>query len=297
MSAIGPTVGEQADAVLRTANQAEIDARAVIDAGAESRVLAQFIYDINGNSAVFGAPPESFDGPVLRWVLIEYKIADEINDTIDSACRSGRECVDGDEINDKIDTAKQDAGVGGGGQTLANEANDTIADTLKDSSVAEGSEAEFVGPAHRATHHEFPAPIRSTPRSAPNHLALAHLALAHVVNLESSRRWVMRCDRVDFGPGAVAYKHTHPGPGIRRLLFGKLTVTTAGKTTTHSAGDAWFESGPDVVYAEATPVEETAFVRVMLLPDRWAGRRTIRYVEPGITSGSQRAEILGEATL
>ena len=36
--------------------------------------------------------------------------------------------------------------------------------------------------------------------------------------------WILRCDRVDFPPGGVAYRHVHPGPGIRRLLFGELTI-------------------------------------------------------------------------
>ena len=117
------------------------------------------------------------------------------------------------------------------------------------------------------------------------------------MSLDSADRWVMRCDRVDFSPAAVAHPHTHPGPGIRRLLFGELTVTTAGTTSAHRAGGAWFESGPDVVYAEASPTEETAFVRVMLLPSEWAGKRTIRYVDTAITTGNQRATILGEEPL
>ena len=111
----------------------------------------------------------------------------------------------------------------------------------------------------------------------------------------------MRCDRVDFSPAAVAHPHTHPGPGIRRLLFGELTVTTAGVTSTHRRGGAWFESGPDVVYAKASSTEETAFVRVMLLPSEWAGKRTIRYVDAAgamaITTGRQRATILEEEPL
>ncbi len=104
--------------------------------------------------------------------------------------------------------------------------------------------------------------------------------LAVSVELNEAQQWLMRCDRVDFPPGAVAYQHTHPGPGIRRLLFGELTVTTGGVTTTHQAGEAWFESGPEPVYAESAATEATAFVRVMLLPAEWAGRRTIRYTDP-----------------
>lgn len=104
--------------------------------------------------------------------------------------------------------------------------------------------------------------------------------LATVVTLDGSLDWLMRCDRVDFPPGGVAHRHVHPGPGIRRLLFGKLTVTTGGVTTTRRAGDPWFESGPEPVYAEASATEESAFVRVMLLPAEWGGRRTIRYLDP-----------------
>ncbi|MGI9586263.1 MAG: hypothetical protein ACR2N7_11805, partial [Acidimicrobiia bacterium] len=92
--------------------------------------------------------------------------------------------------------------------------------------------------------------------------------------------WVIRCDRVDFPPGAIAHLHTHPGPGIRCQLFGELTVETKGHRETHGAYGAWFEAGPDPVYAVASRTLESAFVRVMLLPSEWAGKRTIRYVDP-----------------
>jgi quercetin dioxygenase-like cupin family protein len=90
--------------------------------------------------------------------------------------------------------------------------------------------------------------------------------------------WVLRCDRVDFPPGAVAYTHTHPGPGIRYLLHGRLDVQTEGHSTSYGPGGAWFESGPDPVLAEASLHHPTAFVRVLILPADWAGKRTIRYV-------------------
>ena len=127
----------------------------------------------------------------------------------------------------------------------------------------------------------------------------AGAALAAIVDLDDSQQWLMRCDRVDFPPGAVAYRHTHPGPGIRRLLFGELTVTTGGVTTTHRAGSPWFESGPEPVYAEASATEETAFVRVMLLPLEWAGKRTIRYTDPADADrpARQRARVYLEEPL
>jgi quercetin dioxygenase-like cupin family protein len=92
--------------------------------------------------------------------------------------------------------------------------------------------------------------------------------------------WLIRCDRVDFPPGGVAYRHTHPGPGIRVLLMGRIRIDSAGESHEYGPLESWYESGPEPVLAAASPDEETAFVRVMLVPRGLAGRRTIRYVDP-----------------
>jgi hypothetical protein len=99
------------------------------------------------------------------------------------------------------------------------------------------------------------------------------------VDLDSHVRWLVRCDRVDFPPGGIAYLHTHPGPGIRYLLQGALEVHTAGRSTDYLPGGAWFESGSEPVLAVASQDSDTAFVRVLLLPRAWAGKRTIRYLD------------------
>jgi len=90
--------------------------------------------------------------------------------------------------------------------------------------------------------------------------------------------WLVRCDRIDFPPGGVAYLHTHPGPGIRCLLFGSIRIETRGEAHEYGPFEAWFERGPEPVYAAASESEDSAFVRVMLLPPEWEGKRTIRYV-------------------
>jgi hypothetical protein len=104
--------------------------------------------------------------------------------------------------------------------------------------------------------------------------------LAADLSLDVSVEWLMRCDRVDFPPGGVAYRHTHPGPGIRCLLQGSIRIEAEGGTRTYEPFEAWFESGPEPVFAAASEREPTAFVRVMLLPAEWEGKRTIRYVDP-----------------
>ena len=90
--------------------------------------------------------------------------------------------------------------------------------------------------------------------------------------------WVLRCDRVDFPPGGIAHRHVHPGPGLRRLLQGELTIDRDGERHTYRAGEWWYEDGDDPVLATASASEDTAFVRVLLLPREWEGKRTIRVV-------------------
>ena len=110
--------------------------------------------------------------------------------------------------------------------------------------------------------------------------APAGALLSREVDLDPSTGWLMRCDRIDFDPGGTAYRHTHPGPGIRYLLFGEITIDSEGEVTTYGPGEPWFERGPDPVLATTTGREPSAFVRVLLLPVEYAGKRTIRYVDP-----------------
>ena len=112
--------------------------------------------------------------------------------------------------------------------------------------------------------------------------------------------WIARLDRVDFPPGGIAYRHVHPGPGIRFLLHGELTIDRGGGDLhTYRAGETWFEGADDPVLATASTAEDTAFVRVVLLPAEWAGKRTIRYVDPTDEDKPrlQRATVFSEEPL
>ncbi|HEV8460416.1 MAG TPA: hypothetical protein VGQ38_06880 [Gaiellaceae bacterium] len=91
---------------------------------------------------------------------------------------------------------------------------------------------------------------------------------------------LLRCDRVDFPPGGIAYLHTHPGPGLRVLLHGRIRIETQGASHEYSPFEWWYETGPDPVFAAASATEPTAFVRVLVLPAEWEGKRTISYVDP-----------------
>jgi quercetin dioxygenase-like cupin family protein len=90
--------------------------------------------------------------------------------------------------------------------------------------------------------------------------------------------YLLRCDRVDFPPGGEAFLHTHQGPGIRVLLFGSIHIETNGTEHDYAPGEAWFEAGPDPVYASTHAHEPSAFVRCMVLPRALQGSPSIRYV-------------------
>jgi len=108
--------------------------------------------------------------------------------------------------------------------------------------------------------------------------------------LDRSAQWLLRCDRVDFPPGAIAYRHCHPGPGIRCLLFGAIEIETEGRKTLYGPLGAWFESGPEPVVAVASSEAPSAFVRVMLLPREWRGKRTVRYLDPADAERPKRQQ-------
>ncbi len=86
-----------------------------------------------------------------------------------------------------------------------------------------------------------------------------------------------RGDSVAFPAGGCAYLHRHQGPGIRCLIEGTLRIDTAGHSHTYEIGDAWFESGPEPVFAQAGE-RPTRFIRVMILPLALEGKSSIQYV-------------------
>ena len=104
--------------------------------------------------------------------------------------------------------------------------------------------------------------------------------LAAPMALDRNADWLLRCDRVDFPPKGEALLHTHQGGGTRCLLFGGIRIETQGHTHHYGPLGAWYEAGPDPVYAAASVTEPSAFVRVMLLPRALLGKSSIAYVNP-----------------
>jgi hypothetical protein len=88
---------------------------------------------------------------------------------------------------------------------------------------------------------------------------------------------LLRGDSVAFPAAGCAYLHRHQGPGIRCLIEGGIRIDTHGRSTSYGPGGAWYESGPDPVFAQAAD-RPTRFIRVMLLPRAYLGKSSIEYL-------------------
>jgi quercetin dioxygenase-like cupin family protein len=99
------------------------------------------------------------------------------------------------------------------------------------------------------------------------------LILARLIDRDPGEKVIIRADRVEFPPGVVTPKHGHKGPGIRRLIQGRLVAAIGDQVQRIDAGDAWFESGLDPVVG-LTVAPASAFVRVMVLDPALLGEST-----------------------
>ena len=88
---------------------------------------------------------------------------------------------------------------------------------------------------------------------------------------------LLRGDSVAFPADGCAYLHRHQGPGIRCLIDGAIRIDTHGRSTSYGPGGAWYETGPDGVFAQAAN-RPTRFIRVMVLPLAYLGKSSVQYL-------------------
>ena len=86
--------------------------------------------------------------------------------------------------------------------------------------------------------------------------------------------WLLRADRVESMPGSVTPRHGHRGPGMRRLVSGRLLAEVGDAYERIEAGSAWFETGLDPVIGKNIHTGNNAFVRVMVLPIELEGGKS-----------------------
>ena len=110
---------------------------------------------------------------------------------------------------------------------------------------------------------------------------------------------LIRLDSVAFPPGGNALLHTHQGPGIRCLREGEIRIDTEGRSSSYGPGGAWFERGPEPVFAQASMAVPSRFIRTMVLPRALLGASSIRYVniEDRDKPKSQTYRVFAEAPI
>ena len=137
----------------------------------------------------------------------------------------------------------------------------------------------------------------STTASAPG--MSTHEKLSAFLETLPKGDLLMRGDSVAFPPGGCAYLHRHQGPGIRCLIDGGIRIDTHGRSTSFGPGGAWYESGPDAVFARAAADKNSRFIRVMVLPRELIGKSSIQYVneEDKARPKSQQYKIYADAPI
>ncbi|MGE5147875.1 MAG: cupin domain-containing protein [Candidatus Eiseniibacteriota bacterium] len=130
--------------------------------------------------------------------------------------------------------------------------------------------------------------------AAPADVALLDPSLASPVLSKTVRVTVVdaplfRVDRIDLEAGARTPRHFHRGPGIRRLLFGRVRVEIGAETIEVGPGGAWFEPGDAPVVGSNAAAGPSAFLRVSLLPADLLGGKSSFVPASDAEAGKPRA--------
>jgi hypothetical protein len=132
-----------------------------------------------------------------------------------------------------------------------------------------------------ATCWRFELARSGTPEAAlPGGGAISRKKLEASAATLQAGELLLRGDSVAFPPGGCAYRHRHQGPGIRCLLEGGIRIDTHGRSISYGPGGAWYETGPDPVFAQAALDRPSRFIRMMILPRSLLGKSSIEYLDP-----------------
>ena len=97
------------------------------------------------------------------------------------------------------------------------------------------------------------------------------IQLSTLLDLDFEGSFFVRADAVTSPSGAQTPRHGHRGPGIRRLLKGRLLAQMDETIVQISAGQAWYESQGHWIIGTNISQDENTFIRVMVLPNDLAG--------------------------
>src|SRR5215472_8351219 len=125
---------------------------------------------------------------------------------------------------------------------------------------------------------EFITSEAESGRPPPGVGIVSHEKLAVALTSSPDGALLLRGDSVAFPPGGCAHPHRHQGPGIRCVIEGGIRIDTGGRSTSYGPGGAWYESGPEPVFAQAAD-RLSRFIRVMILPRALIGKSSLQFVD------------------
>lgn len=134
-------------------------------------------------------------------------------------------------------------------------------------------DGRFAGPGSRLSGTGTAWLYEVAPASEP-YFERADLLRSQILTPPFGPPYLVRADRIESTPGAVTPRHGHRGPGLRRLVFGRIRAEVGEAVERIDAGQWWFESGTDMVVGTNTGVTNAAFVRVMVLPVELEGGKS-----------------------
>jgi hypothetical protein len=100
------------------------------------------------------------------------------------------------------------------------------------------------------------------------------LVLSRPIPIDAPGPRLLRADRIESPSGSATPRHGHRGPGIRRLLYGRIMGEIGDSFERIDPGHAWFETGTDPVIGTNIHSGDSAFVRVMVLPPELQGGKS-----------------------
>jgi|GEM_PF-4472505 hypothetical protein len=117
------------------------------------------------------------------------------------------------------------------------------------------------------------------------------LLMERTVELPEDDLRLMRLDAVALSAGAQDPAHIIPGPSLRVLANGSVSVVLDDKTTAHSPGGTWFvKEGAEATMKADDAAPALAF-RVSILPTSLKGESAIFYAEKGAGDGPPPARV------
>lgn len=105
------------------------------------------------------------------------------------------------------------------------------------------------------------------------------LLLEQTVELPEDEEMLMRLDAVALEAGQSDPPHILPGPSLRVLADGEVTVEIAERSTPHRPGGAWAQLQGEQAEVDAADTGPALLLRAAILPTSLKGQSAIFYAE------------------